>query len=137
MNASEMDKMSNHDLNKLATERVMQIVPRQVRVKGSDECVTCHTDNKAISDGVWSKSDLERYGKPKGYSTDMRHAFELLAQFESWSMRYDSEIKSVVVCVMYDGNRFYAMHPSPAKAITLTSLMAVGEKTCPMVFGNS
>lgn len=60
------------------------------------------------------------------YSVEMDAAWEVLEQFESWSMKYDPEEKLVTVCLMHDESRHYDQAKEAPLAICLAALRAKG-----------
>jgi hypothetical protein len=64
------------ELDALVAERVF-LLARVVRARGSDATRPVWTDNPAICDGAWTTGELERYGAPAPYSTDIAAAWEV------------------------------------------------------------
>ncbi len=73
------------ELDRLVAEKVMGIVPREVRIVGSTNTVTVY--NAAfLEDGMWSEQQLRTYGAARPYSTDPAAAWNVIrkVQIDFW-----------------------------------------------------
>jgi hypothetical protein len=69
---------AGRELDAIVAERVMGIAPRDVRIKGETNTVRIYSDNLALADGLWERKDLEWYGSPPRYSTQIETAWQLV-----------------------------------------------------------
>lgn len=127
MTQSYLEELDNERLDMLAAVRVMKW--RIHKFKTSSGHVRCSICGSEMSNAI-SKMFLYCDYKSSSWhpSIYIANAFELLDEFESWSMKYDPEESLVTVCLMHDGNRYYSQQNSAERAITITAIIAMTAK---------
>lgn len=96
MSETTGQQIAGEALDREIAVKVMGIVPREVRVRGSTERVTVWTGNPALSDGVWDAYQLVRYGEPRPFSTDIATAWTVVERMSNlgWHARVESPFEA-------------------------------------------
>jgi hypothetical protein len=70
-------------LDREVAEKVMGTLPREVRIRGSDETVTIFTDNPYYSDGQCGLHELRWVTEPPAYSTEIELAWLVVERMKA------------------------------------------------------
>lgn len=110
---------AGRELDALVAEKVMGVPRREIRIKGETNTHPVWTESRWFQDGQQDRYQMEAFGGPKPYSTDVAAAWALAQHFDSfyllkvadrytcrisdfdmtWSRAHTSETAPLAICL--------------------------------------